>query len=278
MAIVTKGSGGSIKFSGTGGGISITSSGGGGGGGGGGFDPSSLGNLSSWFKADALGLSNGATVTSWTDSAGGNTLNGYGGTPTYNASDAQFGNMPSVSFNGSSFLYKSSPSGLPSGATAYSMYVVAYADNTNSDSTFTILGWGQAATMAQASVSSLQPAWGGPAYFINYNTGDYAVKKNDAHGPPAVVISVSLSAGAHPSTTELYVNDQVGTVQPGYAGYGYTLSINPVMLVIGSAVGDLGIRNFCGKFAEGLIYSEQHDNTKRLQVTQYLANKYGISI
>jgi len=42
MAIVTKGSGGSIRLTGTGGGISITSSGGGGGGGGGGIVTSGL--------------------------------------------------------------------------------------------------------------------------------------------------------------------------------------------------------------------------------------------
>ena len=270
MAIKVSGSGGSVKFSGSGGGLKVQSSGGGGGGG---FDPSSLGNLSSWFKADALGLSNGATVTSWADSAGGNTLDGYGGTPIYNASDAEFGNMPSVSFNGSSFLYKNSPSGLPSGAAAFSIYAVAYPDNVHFD-VMNIFGWGSNTSRGRIVVSTL-PSWaGGPAYWPNYNTGDVVVKKNATFGPPAVVISLSLPADTGISSAELYVNDQAGVVLNSDSA----LSIGTASLAIGSTPANLGERNFYGKFAEGLIYSEKHDNTKRLQVTQYLASKYGISI
>jgi len=73
MAIVTKGSGGSIKFSGTGGGISITSPGGGGAGGGGGTPDSA--NLYSLLRRGVgqTTTTNGAAETviaSWTDARG----------------------------------------------------------------------------------------------------------------------------------------------------------------------------------------------------------------
>jgi hypothetical protein len=77
MAIVTKGSGGSIKFTGTGGGISITSSGGGGGaggGGGGGGAPDSS-NLYSLLRrgVNQTSVVNELTetiITGWTDARG----------------------------------------------------------------------------------------------------------------------------------------------------------------------------------------------------------------
>jgi hypothetical protein len=73
MAIVTKGSGGSIKFSGTGGGISITSPGGGGAGGGGGTPDSA--NLYSLLRRGVgqTTTTNSAAetvVASWTDARG----------------------------------------------------------------------------------------------------------------------------------------------------------------------------------------------------------------
>ena len=74
MAIVSKGSGGSIKFTGTGGGISITSSGGGGGGGGGGGAP----DASNLYSLLRRGVNQTSTVneltetiiTGWTDARG----------------------------------------------------------------------------------------------------------------------------------------------------------------------------------------------------------------
>jgi hypothetical protein len=101
MAIVSKGSGGSIKFTGTGGGISITSSGGGGGGGP--TDPS-LTNLVGWYRADDIGLSNGASVTGWDDRQGTSDLTRvYNGPIYYNSSNSEFNNQPTLDFGSAGY-------------------------------------------------------------------------------------------------------------------------------------------------------------------------------
>jgi len=95
MAIVSKGSGGSIKFSGTGGGIRMTSSGGGGGP----ADPS-LTNLTAWYRADDIGLSNGASVTGWVDRQGPSDFSRViYGSATYNSSNSDFNNQPTINFD-----------------------------------------------------------------------------------------------------------------------------------------------------------------------------------
>lgn len=280
MAIVSKGSGGSIKFSGTGGSLSITSSGGGGGGG---FNPSSLGNLSAWYKADSLSLSNGATVTSIADSSGtGNDMTSYGGTPIYNASDAQFGGKPSISLNGSSsYLYKDYAAGLPVGSEAWTIYVVGY---TSSNTLFGIGG----NSNGRAVRVSLAGDSGSGAYYADYC--------NIAPGGPAygstsspVVLSISKPGGAWPANlltlVSFYCNNVLGT--PGGEGYEGSLppqnggpGVTPAYTTIGCIPGApaVGFGYGVGKFAESLVYNTQHDNTARLQVTQYLASKYGISI
>ena len=110
MAVRTIGSGGSIKFSGTGGSLSITSSGGGGGGGGGPTDPS-LTNLTGWYRADDIGLSNGASVTGWDDRQGTSDLTRVAYGPVYyNSSNSEFNNQPTVDFGGAIIDNWSTPS------------------------------------------------------------------------------------------------------------------------------------------------------------------------
>ena len=279
MAIVSKGSGGSIKFTGTGGGISITSSGGGGGGGG--FNPSSLGNLSAWYKAASLSLSNGATVTSIADSSGtGNDMTSYGGTPIYNASDAQFGGKPSISLNGSSYLYKDYAAGLPAGSEAWTIYAVGYANS----SLFGIGG----NSNGRAVRVNLYGDSGSGAYYADYCN---ITPGGPAYGSTSspVVLSISKPGGAWPAnlitSVSFYCNNVLGTT--GGEGYEGSLpsqnggfGVTPAHTTIGTLP---GAPTFwpawgTGKFAEALVYNTQHDNTARLQVTQYLATKYGISI
>ena len=75
MAIVTKGSGGSIKFSGTGGRMiagtaPFGGAGGGGAGGGGAGGGPGVAGLMNWLKADAGVVSMGGNITSWEDQSG----------------------------------------------------------------------------------------------------------------------------------------------------------------------------------------------------------------
>jgi hypothetical protein len=234
------------------------------------FDPLSLGNLSAWYKADTLALSNGATVTEWTDSSGtGNSLDLYSGTPIYNSADAEFNGMPSVSFDGSSYLYKSSPA-LPTGAAAFTLYVVGYAIDTEGfDSLF---GWGSNYFNGRVQASG--------AGIVNSIWAEYgssvAAFTTPTFGVP-IITSISMPASGIRSATEMYTNNIAGTVI--IDGLENTsLNIGDATVTIGTTPGALSDSMLDGKIAEGLIYSVQHTNSERLQVTQYLASKYGISI
>jgi hypothetical protein len=57
-------------------------------------------NLLLWLKADALALGDGATVGTWTASAGSNATAATPTGPTYVASSAAFGGKPAVHFDG----------------------------------------------------------------------------------------------------------------------------------------------------------------------------------
>ena len=68
--------------------------------GGGPFDPSSLSDLVAWWKADALSLSDGASVASWVDSSGdSNPLIGGATEPIFHIDED--GSLPGVLFTAS---------------------------------------------------------------------------------------------------------------------------------------------------------------------------------
>jgi hypothetical protein len=74
------------------------------------WQPSDLGSLRAWYKADALSLSNNDPVGSWTDSSGGGyTLTASGGDrPTFKTSTLN--GLPVVEFGGSNFIDASAAS------------------------------------------------------------------------------------------------------------------------------------------------------------------------
>jgi hypothetical protein len=261
MTLKISGTGGSMKITGTGGSMKLIFAAGE-------FDPSSLGNLSAWYKVDALGLSNGATVTSWVDSSGtGNDMNSYSGTPTYNASDAEFGGMPSVSFNGSSYLYKNNPTGLPQSTNAFSAYIVGYTNNNSSyDSMF---GWGSNSNLSRVNFWAV--TFDGYYGMEFCNAGGHGVA--DGFSSP-VIISYAMDTGDLIPNGVHYKNN----VLTSPSGTNNTLNLGTDQIVVGTLPGSVGLYNLNGKMTEMLIYNAKHTNMQRLQVTQYLASKYGISI
>lgn len=74
-----------------------------GGGGGGGVDPDDVSGLVAWYRADTLGLADGAAVSSWPDSSGGGrTLSQAtsGKRPTFVTAGGLFNGLPCVRFAG----------------------------------------------------------------------------------------------------------------------------------------------------------------------------------
>ena len=90
-----------------------------------------------------------------------------------------------------------------------------------------------------------------------------------------VVLSFSVPGGSNFSTGNHYRNNVASTANP-YNDT--TLNIGTSQIVAGTLPGAAGLYNLDGKLAEILVYNAQHTNSERLQVTQYLAAKYGISI
>lgn len=82
--------------------------GGGGGGGGGGFSPTSIAGCILWLKADAGVTQSGGAVSQWDDQSGEDNhvaQSTAGRKPTYSASDSEFNNLPSISFDGGDTLF-----------------------------------------------------------------------------------------------------------------------------------------------------------------------------
>lgn len=241
------------------------------------FNPLSLGSLSAWYKADSLSLGNGATVTSFADSSGtGNDLVDYVGTPTYNSADAQFGGKPSISLDGSSFLYKEYAASLPEGNNAFTVYVAGYASSN------TFFGIGGNSNYSGVRLSFV--AGGGDTYYVDYCNMTGAGPAAGSNSSP-IVLSLSKADAVLTPSVSFYCNNVLGT-PGGQGGYGLNLppqngagGITPAYVTIGCIPGyPFVYANGVGKFAEALVYTVQHDDATRLQVTQYLADKYSITI
>jgi hypothetical protein len=74
---------------------------------GGGFSPASIGGLTLWVRSDTGVTVGSGTVSAWADLSGnGNTLTqGTGANqPTYNATDASYNGLPSLSATGTQFI------------------------------------------------------------------------------------------------------------------------------------------------------------------------------
>jgi hypothetical protein len=287
MAIVSKGSGGSIKFTGTGGGISITSSGGGGGGGGGGSPPMTM--LGAWFRADDAGSSNGAAVNSWADrSASGDVLTVPGGfglpmqPPTYQSSVAAFNNQPAVSFvspftagtvgsQGGSYLAMSSPAAYLAGDSALTIYAVISVDNYFGDAK-RIFTYGTLGTYQQRSMISLAATNRWDTKRLGLDVG-YGFMTYDFPIPSAAkIVEIRLAQGAS-SITDAFqaVNGVSQTITDAFNTGGPAIP-SPVDQVT------MGNGDFDGKIAEIIYYKKEHSSEERAATLSYLSSRYGISV
>jgi len=283
MAIVSKGSGGSIKFTGIGGGISITSSGGGGGGGGG-SPPMTL--LGAWFRADDAGSSNGAAVNSWADrSASGDVLTVPGEfaapmqPPTYLSSVAAFNNQPAVSFVSSgpgglfygSYLAMTSPAAYLSGDSALTIYAVISIDNYVGDPK-RIFTYGTLGTYQQQSMISLFLAdqWGTKR--LGLETGYAANLYNYSIDSTARIVELKISQGGTVGSAFQAVNGVSQTITDSFNSGAVPALPSPVNKVT------MGNGSFDGKIAEIIYYKKEHDSSERAATLSYLSSRYGISI
>lgn len=237
------------------------------------LDLANMTDLVAWYKADSLGLSNGSTVTSWPDdSTNNNDLNSYDGTPVYNASDALLGGMPSVTYNGDDGNYKSSPTGLPAGSSAHTVYVVGYWDG--SSGTWVSFGWGSNTAGDARALVVLEPSG------LTFNCGGATSQTSIAANSPFIFSHAYVAGQDFTNTTNNshYVN---GTKYSGTLVNGTpNLPASPAQISVGKhpdvpANVDYPWR---GGLAEVLVFNTTHNEVTRGRIEKYLANKYGIPI
>ena len=290
MAIVTKGSGGSIKFTGTGGGISITSSGGGGSP----INPSSRGDLKLRFL--------GGDYSTFTPASGygaGNTWNAISPGSTnaivYNASQwdirantATFGDgmVPSFNGQGSAFIKEftannygpSATLDVPGGSSARSLYMVACINDINlGDSPTRMFGYGDV-------------QYGGSVGFkmeggYLYGTSTTVYTENSTKGAPITagtpfVVSFTYAADSNLKDNPIYVNGTQGTYGAGSGGAITTQDISS-----GAFLGfqwkrpggyDSPSAGAPFYVADLLIFNTEHDSTTRAGVESWLMTQYGL--
>lgn len=236
------------------------------------FDPMSLGGLKAWYKADGIvGVGNGGGVSTWVDSSGnGQDLStGYGyPDPLYSTGDALLGGKPSVNFTfgaGCGTMRRPSPTGLPLGNDARTVYFAGYTTNSNQGPYQEIFGYGgtfaaeRIAVFIQSSNISME--------FGNFSAATGAVSSNTAF------ITAYAYTGIDISSVPFYL-DNVGynTAQTN------TLATVPTEIMMAGIPGASTYSDFGGAIAEALVYDTAHSDSDRVLVTNYLASKYGITI
>jgi hypothetical protein len=233
------------------------------------LDPSGMPDLVAWYKADSLALSNGNTVTSWSDdSPNNNDLNSYESAPIYNSSDALLNGMPSVTYDGNDSNYRSNPTGLPVGSSACTTYVVGYWSGASS--TADMFTWGS---------NAYTGARMGAGYYggMVFENGGIASAQRAVSANTPFIFSYPYVAGANTTAATTYLNGIVAVGEyPG--GAGVPNISNPVAEIVIGRPATAPAERWTGAVAEVLVFNTTHDSNTRRGVETYLSNKYGIPI
>ena len=278
MAIVTKGSGGSIKFTGTGGGISITSSGGGGGGGGGPADPS-LTSLMAWYRADDIGLSNGASVTSWVDRQGPSDLTYvYGSNITFNASSAEFNNQPTVNFVNYNYLDASNNPSRNFGdqGAANTIVMVVKPTYTGEWASLIMETRGQYPYAGRGyKIYKSNQAGGSSIFLSGYNAAGRIWRSVEPNKP--IIIYISYERETNVTQNSFQIFGASSTYEPSLSSEGIgTSAVIPLegapsdFLISGGGQPD--------EIAEVLFYNALQNPQEKTDTIAYLSSRYGIPV
>jgi len=212
------------------------------------------GSLKCWLKSDTLGLTNGATVTLWTDSSG----NGNNGTSSGSNAPIfltnQTGGLPAVKFDGTND-YLALPSFLNT-AVAAEAFVVLKPDG-----------------------SSSGPLW---TLSTNYSATAYNTTGiSDNFGRPSLtaVGSSTALAGFHVYDVSSRSNDWVARVNGTILAWNSNATVKfPTALALGRSATAASTYSY-GKpyIAEVLIYNKVLTDSQRISIGKYLSGKYSVA-
>ena len=233
------------------------------------LNPSNRSDLVAWYKADSLGLSNGATVTSWPDdSPNNNDLNSYESAPIYNSSDALLNGMPTVTYDGNDSNYRSNPTGLPVGSSACTTYVVGYWSGASS--TADMFTWGS---------NAYTGARMGAGYYSGmiFENGGIGTLARSVSANQPFIFSYPYVAGANVTDAVSYLNG-VSAAGSNMGQSGVPNISNPVAEIVIGRPATAPVERWTGAVAEVIVFNTTHSASTRAGIEKYLSNKYGISI
>lgn len=218
----------------------------------GGFTPTSITGLKVWLKADSLGLADGTSVSSWSDSSGsGNNVAQAtsGNQPVYKTGIVN-GN-PIVRFDGVNDLLATS------GSIAVSQPFTLFA-------VFKVPASAPAGN--QAVVCGSNPY---PGFFLNPTNGPLMYGGTSNVGSGTYDGAFHYFTGIFNAASSVFYRNGVsaGTGNPGTGGFG--------TFGVGSLADGSGQR-YAGDVAETLLYNSSLSATDRGNVESYLATKYGL--
>jgi hypothetical protein len=220
-----------------------------------GFDPRTIPGCALWLDAadsSTLTLS-GSSVTAWNDKSG----NGRHATgvvaPTYD------GTTRYILFNGSSQYFTLPNDTLPTGNTPYSMFFVAYTNN-SANPQWIIAGGTESTNQAIGAIfyttNAVWHSWWG---------NEYRVDNSISNGVPAI-LNLSYS-----TTRTTIINGGTATTNTPGASRGSSSGPN----FIGRRVSSVEYLN--GGIGEIVIFASEIPAAQRQQVEGYLARKWGLS-
>lgn len=230
--------------------------------------PTDLSGLNAWYKADALALTNGAAVTSWTDSstnARAATQATGANQPVFNT--AQINSLPAVTFDGTNDYLATAAFASPTAGG--SVFAVVKA---NSSAAYRLLVNHAAAATWVAPRSRFQAriqdtgAW-------QFIVEDDAVAGNEVDTFPTTAVTGSWLLME-------FVYDQAnldiassGTSLATKAKTG-TLTSSTFPLYVGASTD--GANNWNGQIAELVYYNRGLSSNERIQLRGYLQAKYAL--
>jgi hypothetical protein len=215
--------------------------------------------LKFWYKASTIGIADGASVSSWSDSGpNGYTLTQGTGSkqPVYNASHSMFNGQAAVKFDGTDDSLNSLSNGASS-MTTYSAFIVCHF-NTVATSNFMLDARGSGyVDLIVDGAQALGAQWGVP-------TSGAASNRTDPAGTNLLVLVYDGTYGS------LYLNGRpVKRVSGGGA-------VTPSSIYVGS---NADANNYSpSAIAEVGVYSTALSAAQLQQLTNGLAAKYGLGM
>jgi len=232
-------------------------------------------NLAAWYKPETLsGLTNGQTVTSWTDSTGnGHTIANNTTSPSYFTNGIN--GRPSVFFtvSESDQLITSSSVLLPSGMTYVAVFKTFSTDSTSSFASDPALTLVSDSTYTGSTTFGLT---GGNSKFIRYDnqvsasylniTGSYALNNTNVYPGHYLIATHRQDTGNANDLASLYADGR----PDGTANIPY----NSLTSFDSVGRGGAGQNSFDGWIGEVLVYGTDLSTADRLQLQTYLNERW----